>query len=76
MMALRGRRWCFTLNNYTDEDLQQLRGVVPSKCRYIVFGREVAPETETPHLQGYLELGAAGRRAAVSKVLVARDATR
>nr|WAE43125.1 MAG: replication associated protein [Cressdnaviricota sp.] len=50
-LALRSRDWCFTFNNYkpTDEALlQQLNS------KYLVYGREVAPETGTPHLQGYI----------------------
>lgn len=71
MSTLRGRRWCFTLNNYDTEGLQQLRDVVPRLARYIIFGREVSPTTGTPHLQGYLEVGTAVRRSAVSTLLVA-----
>lgn len=48
-MAHRG--WCFTLNNWTQEDL----AVIPSWGRYCVVGEEVG-DSGTPHLQGYLEL--------------------
>lgn len=48
------RRWCFTLNNYLDEDVVALRATLSlPKIRYAVFGFEVCPETKTPHLQGY-----------------------
>jgi len=50
-LKLRSRDWCFTHNNYkaTDEALlQQL------DSKYLIYGREVAPETGTPHLQGYI----------------------
>lgn len=48
--ATRKRDWAWTLNNYDDDDVEMIRqwNVV-----YTVFGREVAPETGTPHLQGY-----------------------
>jgi len=49
----RARRWVFTLNNYTPED--ELR-IQMADVPYIIYGREIAPETGTPHLQGYLEL--------------------
>lgn len=47
----RSRRWCFTLNNYTDADITKLRAL---DFRYLVFGKETAPETGTPHLQGFV----------------------
>lgn len=45
----RARGWCFTINNYTDEDVAGLQGL-PG---YIIYGREVAPDTGTKHLQGF-----------------------
>lgn len=47
----RSCKFCFTLNNYTEDDILSLQNLV---CEYIVFGREVAPTTGTPHLQGYV----------------------
>ncbi len=44
------RGWCFTLNNYTDAQYEQLRSV---ECKYLVVGKEVG-ESGTPHLQGYV----------------------
>lgn len=52
MPQKRGRSWCFTINNYTDADLAQL---MFSECKYIIYGKEVAPDTGTPHLQGYVQ---------------------
>ena len=53
-MADKGkRRYRFTLNNYTDEDMQQLEQFT---CTYMVYGYEIAPTTGTPHLQGYFEM--------------------
>jgi len=34
-MAKGTRAWCFTLNNYTEEERDALRSL---KCKYIVFG--------------------------------------
>lgn len=51
----RHRSWCFTVNNYTQQDEQQLQGV-QSRYLYLIYGREVAPETQTPHLQGYVQM--------------------
>lgn len=51
------KNWCFTLNNYTPEDEEILNGLSNNnRVGYLVYGRELAPETGTPHLQGYVEL--------------------
>lgn len=51
----RARGWCFTYNNYGPADESALRLLGASNdVRYLVFGREVAPTTGTPHLQGYV----------------------
>lgn len=47
----RSRSWQFTVNNFTDSDLTRLAQV---ECVYIVYGKEVAPTTGTPHLQGFV----------------------
>jgi len=48
------KRYVFTLNNYTADEVQLLSGLYPATASYVVFGREVAPGTGTPHLQGYI----------------------
>lgn len=47
------RHTVFTLNNYTDRDIDDLKNW--DRHSYLVFGKEVAPSTGTPHLQGYIE---------------------
>jgi len=49
---LQKRTWCFTLNNYTEDDCKNILEWTDTK--YIIFGKEIAPETGTPHLQGYV----------------------
>jgi len=50
----RSRNWIFTLNNYTDADVEQLRELGGGgRCLYLVFGRERGVGG-TPHLQGYV----------------------
>lgn len=46
-----GKFWCFTLNNYTNEEEEFLKLI---NCEYLVYGKEVG-ECGTPHLQGYIE---------------------
>lgn len=48
------KRWCFTLNNFLNEDLEMFSSIVPTFCSKCIIGREVG-ESGTPHLQGYLE---------------------
>jgi len=53
-MENRSRNWCFTLNNYTEEEYSRLLGLEHHKqLKYIIFGKEKG-EKETPHLQGYI----------------------
>lgn len=48
------KRWCFTLNNYTDEHISSIVPVIKEKCRLGIFGKETG-DSGTPHLQGYIE---------------------
>lgn len=47
----RSRAFCFTLNNYTDVDVDALMDI---SFEYLCFGFEEAPVTGTPHIQGYI----------------------
>lgn len=49
----KARSCCWTLNNYSKDDVDVIRRYAPS-AKYLVFGYETAPKTGTPHLQGYV----------------------
>lgn len=59
----KSRNYCFTINNYTPEDLEKLHslGSELSNHHFLIFGLELAPETGTKHLQGYIQLNDAQR---------------
>ena len=59
----RARNFCFTINNYTSADLENLEKIESS---YILYGLEVG-ESGTPHVQGYVEFDNATTIRALSK---------
>jgi len=62
----RHRSWVFTINNYREEDLASLNSL---SAKYLLCGKEVAPVTGTPHLQGYVVFGSAKTRSAVARLI-------
>lgn len=52
-MDKRYRNYCFTLNNYTNEEIKQLQEKELKEIKYIIVGGEIA-STGTPHLQGFI----------------------
>lgn len=51
--AVRSRKWCLTINNYTEEEKKINNFIDDTKTQY-VWGFEMGEE-KTPHIQGYLE---------------------
>lgn len=47
-------RWCFTLNNYTNDEYSSIVNIFNDKSKLYIIGDEVG-ECGTPHLQGYVE---------------------
>lgn len=54
-MARQGKNWCFTLNNYTEEQLKDVREAYKKNgMRYLAFEKETGEVCKTPHLQGFM----------------------
>lgn len=50
----RARAWCFTINNYTDEDVQRVRDII-NKDNCVCGIAEYEHQQEgTPHIQGFI----------------------
>lgn len=47
------KSYCFTINNWTEEHKTFLSSLL-DRLECLVYGEEIAPTTNTPHLQGYL----------------------
>jgi hypothetical protein len=51
----RARHWLFTVNNYADSDIDQLKVLgLSSQVGYLCWQREIGGGAGVPHLQGYV----------------------
>lgn len=66
MSRLRG--YCFTVNNYTEDDMSQLSRFAVDFCTYMVCGFEVG-EQGTPHIQGYMHFAEGKSMSSVHKYI-------
>lgn len=64
------RRWCFTINNYTEAEEAAVKALAES-AKYLICGREVG-ENGTPHLQGFVNLRGTMRMAGLKARLGGR----
>jgi len=58
------KRWCFTLNNYTTDDIVALGFILQAECSKYAFKKEKGKEG-TNHLQGYFVLNKKRRLTAI-----------
>lgn len=65
---IRGRKWVFTLNNYSDTETQNYEDYLKKNCVKWIFGFEIG-ESGTPHLQGYFEFKNPRSFSSIKKVL-------
>ncbi|MEY4433569.1 MAG: Lake Sarah-associated circular virus-28 [Bacteroidota bacterium] len=64
------KNWCFTLNNYNDDDLARIDGLINSepKIKYLIYGKETG-DSGTPHLQGFVSLNVRLRLAQIKNII-------
>jgi len=67
-MATRKRRYCLTLNNPTEDEIEAVKVLESNNLKRAVFGYEVG-ESGTPHLQGFIHMKNAMTYSAVKKML-------
>lgn len=60
------KKWCFTLNNYSLEEVEYLKSITCSNVPKMMFQSEVGEEG-TPHIQGWLEFKTKKRPMSVFK---------
>ena len=63
---LQKRRWCMTLNNYSEEEFEELKSSLEQKSKYII-GKEIG-ESGTPHLQIYMNMNKKCRFTQIKKM--------
>lgn len=45
--------WCFTLNNFTEEEYGRIKLALETSAKYAIIGKEVGGGSGVSHLQGY-----------------------
>lgn len=60
------RRWCFTYNNPPVNWKEKFGGL--KSMTYLLVGMENAPNTGTPHLQGYIEFSSGCRLSTLKRI--------
>jgi len=70
MTDIRHRNYCFTINNYDDDDIGVILELIDNGIfTYVVAGFEIGKKKGTPHIQGYCHLSRAMTMKALSKYM-------
>ncbi|AGS36206.1 replication-associated protein [Circoviridae 9 LDMD-2013] len=68
-MNKQDKHWVFTLNNYTEEEYEQLVELAESEdVSYAIYGKETG-DSGTPHIQGYIRFARKKRFNGVRRIL-------
>lgn len=60
-------RWCFTVNNWTEEEYGLISSLREDTVKYLIIAKEVG-ESGTPHLQGFVNFKKKRRLSTVKKL--------
>jgi len=66
--SIQSKNWIFTLNNYNEDEESKIHMFLDESCKWGIVGREIAPTTGTPHLQGAFSLISKKRRETLSQI--------
>jgi len=61
------KRWCFTINNYTEKEYESLVCAFNSEKLKYIIGKEIGTENKIIHLQGFVEFSKRTRLTACKK---------
>lgn len=61
------KNWCFTINNYTEQNIEIIDQI---DCEYVIYGKETGEANQTPHLQGYIQMKRKMRLTGLKKLLM------
>lgn len=67
-MSRRSRHWCWTVSNYTPVQREFIDTSTAIVAKYLCYQPEIAPTTNTPHLQGFMSFANPRTLAGVSLV--------
>lgn len=65
---MQSRAWCYTVNNYSEAEIEAVKAFPADKVLVHICAKEVG-ESGTPHLQGYVRFDKNQRSSAMKKLL-------